>query len=406
MLCFDPPELEKRWEEAIHVLVDVAELVPFEADDDDDENIVITEATELEHFSMWSWDDTTTVTVGDCLRWAALVKDKRKVLYDSRTLRLPGRTVVHIAAAETEDMYALDSIANVLSVKLTVEGSKYTARIIDKCLDFSALVETECHEHYPSNVAGMFFVEVTHPTSAPATIVDQVVNAFLFELVASDISCAPRSFFAPEVLDADPFGHDKHNIKLRKPRIGKGLNELYSLFIEGSAAQPAEYALIHFVKAIEYVSATVVRQAKHDSLRRRLTSKRALAPDAEFLDSLVAVVEEGRVFNKDSEALRLTLQTCCDPYLLASENPPKFLGGLNALRSKSDPKMQKAALDELAASLSATRNQLSHAKANYAPTGDECPPDQLIAFTGLAHAVAEQAIRWYANLAEHTRVGG
>lgn len=404
MLRFDPPELETKWEEATTVLEEVAELQPFEAEDDED--VIISERTEIEEFSMWSWDQTMTVTVADCLRWAALIKDKKRVLQDKRVLRLPTRTVVRIEPATAEDMSALHSIVDKVTTELNVEGRKFCVKAIDRCLDFSALVESECHEHQ-SSLDGMFFVEVQHDAAAPPATVDRLVEAFLFELCASEIFCAPREFYAIELYEEDDHdGFDKRGLKLRRLQIGKGLSELYSLFIEGCSAHPAEYALIHFVKAMEYVSATVVRRTKHEAIRKRLSSKRALAPDAEFLDGLVQVVEEYKLLNKDSEMLKLTLQTCCDPYLLACDGSPRFLPTLQSLRSCNEPKLHNKALEELASSLSATRNQLVHAKANYSPTGNECPRDQLMEFVVLARAASEQVIRWYANLADHIRVGG
>jgi hypothetical protein len=250
------------------------------------------------------------------------------------------------------------------------------------------------------------FVEVIHPADAPDDVIQQIALSFLFELGSSGFHFTPSSYPISQEFEEDTAAPQAEGFDvgaMRPLRIGPGLEELHSLFVEGCSAQPAEYALIHFVKAIEYVSATVVRMARHDALRKRMSTQQALLPNADFLDGLVDVIEDHRVFNKDSEALRLTLITCCDPYLLVDDAPP-FLDKLRNLQASKDAKSARAGIEQFAGALSATRNQLSHAKAAYILTGMECPLGQLDELTVCARCAAEQVIRWYAHLPELSRV--
>ncbi len=94
---------------------------------------------------------------------------------------------------------------------------------------------------------------------------------------------------------------------------------------------------------------------------------------------------------------------CCE----ASEPArvaPSFLSKLHGVSPSDPPKKKEEALAELGASLYATRNRIAHAKANYEPTGEECPEVQLAAFAECAKLAAQQAVRWYHSRPEDARV--
>jgi len=206
-----------------------------------------------------------------------------------------------------------------------------------------------------------------------------------------------------EGLEFTPIVDDEGKVRIRTLNFSDGLPELYRIYLKGVAASDVEHQIINLVKAIEYVSATVIRLASHDAMRQRLLSHKALAPDAKFLDDLIMLVEDQRIFKKDSEALRLTVNTCCDTNQLASHAPP-VLKTLSSLSEASDAKTKKTALDELSRCLSSTRNQLVHAKANYTLTGNECPYEQLPILAGCVNLAATQVIRWFAGLPIESRV--
>jgi hypothetical protein len=133
----------------------------------------------------------------------------------------------------------------------------------------------------------------------------------------------------------------------------------------------------------------------------RLSAPGALAPDAQFIRDLEMAFEEFRVFRKDSEAMKLTVQTCCDAAQLAPMAPP-FLAKLRTVTSQTKAEERRSALQTFGAAVAATRNEVAHAKANYAPTGEECPTDQLAQFVHCVKLAAQQCIRWFS--AQHERV--
>jgi hypothetical protein len=179
--------------------------------------------------------------------------------------------------------------------------------------------------------------------------------------------------------------------------------DLLRLYNRAVAASDNETQILHFTKVVEYVSQTVVRQQATEAIRTKLLSPRALRPDATFVAELQAVVEEQRIFRKDREAMRQTVITCCEASELSKFAPP-FLNKLRGLSFSDKPKDKEEALTELGLSLSATRNSVAHAKANYEPTGEECPEGQLAAFAECAKLAAQLSIRWHHSRPEHARV--
>ncbi|WP_291780229.1 hypothetical protein [Luteibacter sp.] len=183
--------------------------------------------------------------------------------------------------------------------------------------------------------------------------------------------------------------------KLRPLLLGQGLPAVLQEFNSGYGTNNSEASLLSYVKCIEYVAATVVRERQYEDLRKRLLSRDALNPNADYMDGLLNLFEENRVLTRDAEALKLSVERCCDPVLMAS-HAPKCLKLLTKISPKSSTEERKAALSELATALTSSRNQLAHAKANYKPTGKECPPDQIGGLVACAKIAAEQCVRWYA----------
>jgi hypothetical protein len=173
--------------------------------------------------------------------------------------------------------------------------------------------------------------------------------------------------------------------------------------LDATSATNIEYKVIGFVKVIEFVSATVVRKAAHEKIRQRLMSPKALSPDAKFIDELMLLLEEHRENRPDHVALKLAVETCCDAVELANEAPPSLLK-MKDITGTSEAGDRREALHELAERLSATRNQLAHAKPNYDLTGKEVPKSELEAFCALARKAAAQCLHWFSGLPAHTRV--
>lgn len=232
-----------------------------------------------------------------------------------------------------------------------------------------------------------------------------VADAFLFELSGSfglDFEVDPR----PTVEYEDPEELDwrfSYDARPRPLLLGMGMPELLRLYNKAAVATDEEIKILYLAKVVEYVSQTVVEQRAYEAIRAKLLSPRSLSPDAAFVAELRAIVEEQRAFRKDREAVRQATIVCCDATELSGLAPP-FLGKLRETSPGDAPKKKEEALAELGASLFATRNRIAHAKANYVPTGEECPAEQMAAFAECAKLAAQQAVRWYHSRHEDARV--
>lgn len=76
---------------------------------------------------------------------------------------------------------------------------------------------------------------------------------------------------------------------------------------------------------------------------------------------------------------------------------PACCGALRRLGTKLVEKDVAAALDDFADRVTATRNAVAHAKANYQSTGFEVPERERADFVVACRLAAEQAIRWFAR---------
>jgi hypothetical protein len=258
---------------------------------------------------------------------------------------------------------------------------------------------------FPPIFPGEMFVEIRFRNGQLSEDTARyIADAYLFELSSSvgfEFEVDPRPSLDYEDPE-EPDWRTSYDARLRPLLLGMGMPELLRLYNRAAVATDDEVKILYFAKVMEYVSQTVVRQRANEVVRAKLLSSRSLSPDAAFLAELQAVVEEQRIFRRDREAVKQAAITCCEASELARVAPP-FLRNLRGVSPSDPPKKKGEALAELGASLYATRNQIAHAKANYEPTGEECPEEQLSALAECAKLAAQQAVRWYHSKPEDAR---
>jgi hypothetical protein len=264
----------------------------------------------------------------------------------------------------------------------------------------------EYDKAFPPILSGEVFVEVRFRAGEIAEdSARYCADAYLFELSSSvglDFEVDPRptlDYEDPEELD----WRHSYDVRLRPLMLGMGMPELLRLYNRAAVATDDEIKVLYFAKVMEYVSRTVVNQRAYEVIRAKLLSPRSLSPDVSYVAELQAVVEEQRVFRKDREAVRQATIACCEASEIAGA-APQFLAKLRKVSPEDAPKKKEEALAELGASLYATRNRVAHAKADYEPTGEECPEEQMPDFAECAKLAAQQAVRWYHSRPENARV--
>lgn len=256
-----------------------------------------------------------------------------------------------------------------------------------------------------------YLIEVTWAPDKQESrsICEDHVEAFIFALheeLSVNVHRSSRPNFAPEDFES-PSG-DRKGIS-RPLMTGSGMRQLLAAYNKSQASGDVEFEYLQIAKAIEFVSATVVRRAAHQEIRMRLNSPAALHPTAIYISGLIELVAKQQLRSKDFEAIKLTIMTCCDADELAALAPKcaKMMCGLvkaSGQHPKKNVPAPQEALSELAAIIYHTRCQFSHEKANYTMRGDECPPEQLEQLIKCARVVARQCIRWYNDLGENERM--
>jgi len=427
MFAFDPPELLEQLRIAHKNLGDYLTVEDYDlsfddidSDAPDDLEEIITPETVLESVYGFDSDDYLRLTIGEYLEYSELLRASIKIENRS-VLRLGKRTLFHLAPiCNASFAYVYDHPRPSIKTgqQAVFLGSTLSIRLIDGLTPFALLIAAEGlnDDHFPSYSEEDTFIEITHPADIPSEVIDSFAKNYLFELASSYslvFEISPYLYADSEWDFQDVTGEAAFpdgNFRLPPMNISDPLPELHGTFLKGMSASDDEIALLFFVKVLEFISATVIRMQAHAAIRKRLAFNKAMAPDAQYIEELLTLIENQRVLKKDSEALKQTILTCCD----AAELAPQAIflkqcklycsGNEQADNWKRTVEVGEKSLTEISACISATRNQIVHAKANYTLTGEECPKEHLAQLKECVRIAAVQAIRWYSSQPEEARV--
>jgi hypothetical protein len=392
MMTFDPPALRDQIADAVraiekaigisaedlgHDLINTsdADFDPAECGD-----IVIRPETE---WDLWlpRTDESIPLTYSELLELADELKGAELIggvaAWTSRRLLL---RVVPIFGGESHVTFEewLDSAGpgGALAAQTRVDGVDITCSLHRGSTLFGLLVVAFGYydKYFPPASSDEYFVEVRAGATLSRPVIRAIADAYVFELASTlrfDCRLSPRPD-ADDLFPEDETAPKSNNPPALRPLLfGPGLDVVVAIYNSAIGTQDASFEILGFVKVIEHISQTVIRMQMTDAVRAKLASPRVLNPDVAFVVELESLVAEHRALRKDREALRATVQTCCEVSELSRASPP-FLVKLRTVGIEADEKQRRAALDELAGALSATRNWIAHAKAGYAPTGEEC----------------------------------
>lgn len=303
----------------------------------------------------------------------------------------------------------LDSQPPQLLQSYSVDGCNYELYLVSGTTSFGFMVfkSKNWNDYYPSAYNGELFVEVRWDGKIDKQVAKRLIDSLIFELASTLgilLQPAPHPYFDPdaEADSAAPLSALKRSV-LRPLLFGKGVSDVIGLYIAAIGTHDPEFQVIGFAKVLEHVSETVVREQLTSSVRTKLLSPRALDPSAQFILELTSVISEHtKQYRKDSEALKLTIAKCCEATELAQHAPSHLQ--LSTVTAATKDKEKQKALDDFAACLSATRNEIAHAKLSYEATGNECPSEKIVELASCSRVAAEQAIRWYAVQHDNIRV--
>jgi len=382
---------------------------PWEDYEEGEANVSIHEDDKI-HLSLPRSDDSYNLKY--CDLFPLLDELKSAKLIDNAECITKNRYLIRVQPVFSEtqsDFYsAMEHIESqdggAFIMEHTDSGITYKCRIIDGFTVFGVMVAVSGNydKYFPPVSSDDIFVEIESTANGLSLeIFRAIFKSYVFELSSSlsfDITMSPR----PELVHYDEDTPKKKYIEKFRPLLsGKGLSEPLNLYNKAIESTSPDIAILYFAKVIEFVSQTVIRIQLTEKIRTKLLSQRALDPDAEYIKELGRLYEDNKIYNKDKDAIKLAITTCCEATELAPI-VPKCLGNKwNAQMEKSNT---EKALQELAYCIASTRNSIAHAKANYEQTGSEVPEEEFDQLSKCMRLCSQQVIRWYASRHESQRI--
>ncbi|KAA8786743.1 hypothetical protein EC604_23225 [Paenibacillus amylolyticus] len=248
------------------------------------------------------------------------------------------------------------------------------------------------------------FIYISSNADTEPKTFEEIVEAYIFEIQSSLSLSIHRSERQTSLYYYEEESSPEKSVGLRPLMYGKGISNLIKIYNSCNEVQDNEYRILNYTKVIEYVSQTVIRKEMLGSILQKLYSPRALQPDATYILELEELYNGHRNNQKDNQAIKLTVETCCDLSDLIGMAPTYLKKFKDINRRTASKELKAACLEELASSISDTRNMIAHAKTNYKLKGNECPIDQLGDFAECLKVVAVQVIRWFARQPEDSRI--
>jgi hypothetical protein len=417
VISFKPESLKAELEAALQVLkrvtdTDLDDLLDeawnaFSSDlslEDEDETEITSETDVF--LSLPRVEQNFETTVAGTIELASELKDAR--LVDNLECWTSKRFLLRVEPLFTDESFRLfDSLAGesritaASTAPIKHDGCDIECRLVEGITPFAFLVTGQSYwdKYFPPVLDGDLFIEVSFDGRPTDEALKHIASAYIFELSATcglDLRAAARPDNEGLVNDDPAEGVE---LKLRDLVLSPALKPVLDLFNAAIAIPDNGSRILYFSKVFEHISQTVVRAKLVETARAKLLSPRAINPSANYINELEDLFEQHRIFRKDRDAIILTVAACCEPTEL-SHLAPNFLKELAGLSSSAGSKERDDALRKLGAAVVATRNAIAHAKCNYSLTGEECPDEQMPAFTECLKLATAQAIRWFADRPE------
>lgn len=229
-------------------------------------------------------------------------------------------------------------------------------------------------------------------------VASDLISTYLFELSSSQNIVFGKSDFIYEENEIAFEESEKFDNLIFKPL--ELCNEGIHLYLAASEVTDLELRFFSFYKVLEYFAPIVLSLEVHEEIRKKLDSHQSLKPDGQFISEIIQISKCYDLRRNDREQIKSLLLASVDLTGLNQEVPANLQESHSHLKDK---KNRERYARNLAECICATRNQVAHAKANYEPTGTECPYSELETFTRFVELAASETIRWYNRLPDHQK---
>ncbi|HEU0144222.1 MAG TPA: hypothetical protein VFQ47_05515 [Nitrososphaera sp.] len=270
---------------------------------------------------------------------------------------------------------------------------------------FAAIKNGAFHEYYrPTNYTAIEIRYINPDDRFPREIESKLVDSFLFELAATHNLHFSKSQFETEFDSVDdPFEGEFDEETGLKLRPLETFNDGMRLYLAALQVADPELRFLSLFKVLEYFAPVVFSLEENDAIRRKLDSPLALAPDGNYIQSVIELVRSLERRKNDKEMIKTLFVTCIDVLELSKYLPPPRRQPLNYESKRAEIDNFNRNLAEVVV---ATRNQVAHAKSNYQPQGNELRSEEIPEFNEFLRLAAAQTIRWYNRLPEHQKILG
>lgn len=267
-------------------------------------------------------------------------------------------------------------------------------------------------EYNPVILGDDLFVEINFENDCDISKEEiiEIFNAYIFEIFVTygyKLTTNPRTLLINEADEINAI--DENKLILSPLLFSKGMKDILMLF-NGAEGYNEDRAIVEYVKVIEYISVTVVRKNVTIEVQEKLTEINLTNPSGDYIKELGEIfIRHNKKIKSDSEMIKATIKECCDVENIEKYSP-KFIRSLYNLKNdiavnySNRQNLINQANNDLAQSISDTRNNISHAKANYQDKGYECPDNQKEEFIILLRNVCVQVIRYFYNMDESIRI--
>lgn len=223
-------------------------------------------------------------------------------------------------------------------------------------------------------------------------------------------------YFNEESLDIENLDNNvtESDFSISKSEDLPTYNPMLKLYIDAQTLNNDDLKFLMFYKIIEYISPSISKKQAYEMLSKKLDMHILKTRDYRFYDSIIDIVRHFDNSMRDNELAESVLIECCDILSLSELIPTSIKKQLaKECQIRNDIKWTYESVSDsqifqlkkcMAAYLTATRNNIVHAKSNYNPTGKECQATEMEMMNSFMQQLCYAIIMWNNRQADEMKL--
>jgi hypothetical protein len=384
--------------------------------------VAITDGTEA-YIDFRDYDDSPSIYLPQLIKMA-LQLENAKIDYNI------GAAIANnefLFCIDSSDYYSIELLENLIKYNKTIvtesenkeecywmntqsnDGCTVSIYLLADTVTVYHLLLEKLHdtsEYFPAFNPYESFICITSDSSLTAKYAEELADSFLFELNSTfgmqfTRKIRPQMEIIEKQSQIENANIQKYNLndyQMLPIVTGRGIHEVIKIYNKAIETEDVSYKILNYARVIEYVSPTIARQELIGNVLAELSLKDSQNINADFV---LLLGENYRKYDmmKDKELCRAAISVV--DYKCIADNVPEYI---KRWADWDDPQKRKEVVIRIADSITATRNEIAHAKANYQQCGLECPPKYQDEFAVMMQKIAEFLFRWYSQQPEKLRI--